>query len=100
MVIYAYDLMYERGEIMDFGVSFNRMNAIFAIVTRNMDNWKDPIRGYITEADMTVNNWTVEDVVDAVDYFTATKAKVVAENYPGDEGYRVTAPGYYNGPAN
>jgi len=85
---------------MDFGVSFNRMNAIFDIVTRNMDNWKDPIRGYITKVDMAVNNWTVEDIVDAVDYFTATKAKVVAEHYVGDEGYRVTAPGYYNGPAN
>jgi len=85
---------------MDFGVSFNRMNAIFDIVTRNMDNWKDPIRGYITKVDMAVNNWTVEDIVDAVNYFTATTAEVVFENYPGDEGYRVTAPGYYNGPAN
>jgi|6_EtaG_2_1085325.scaffolds.fasta_scaffold23458_6 hypothetical protein len=85
---------------MDFGVSFNRMNAIFDIVTRNMDNWKDPIRGYITKVDMAVNNWTVEDIIDAVDYFTATTAEVVAEHYVGDEGYRVTAPGYYNGPAN
>jgi len=84
---------------MDFGVSFNRMNAIFEILTRNMDHWKDPIRGYITEADMAVNKWTVEDIIDAVDYFTATTAEVVFENYPGDEGYRVESVGYRNGPA-
>lgn len=52
-------------------------------------HWKGPVSGLVTAADLV-------DVEEAVAYFTATVAKVT----PTSHGwFRVTAAGYWAGPA-
>lgn len=68
-------------------------------------SWKGAIGALVTEAELRAADVTIADVADAVDFFTATTARVSAERIAteggGEQpGYLVIAAGYYAGPAN
>jgi hypothetical protein len=66
-------------------------------------DWKDPIRFYGTEATLRGTckdmGFTLENVLEAIEYMTATKASVTCETIDGEEVLVVAAPGYRAGPA-
>ncbi|MBC8428363.1 hypothetical protein H8D04_00625 [bacterium] len=83
--------------------SYKKYNEIFDIITTNMDSWRDPIEsGYIGEKVMVKNNWTKNDIIKSVEFFTATTPTLTLERYNenwGGNGYRINALGYRLGPA-
>jgi len=95
LFVYYAVMRNEKETKMSLEKSYDKYLAIFNIVTENMDDWKDVIeRAYITDKVIEENEWTVEDVIEAVEFFTASTPTLVKENYPGDEGYRIDADGY------
>jgi len=63
--------------------------------------WKDRICSIVTEADLAAQGLGIDDVARAIEFYTATIAKVTIERIaPTNElGYLVLADGYRNGPA-
>lgn len=74
------------------------LKKAFDIVANDLD-WKGPILCYGTRSTFTalfrMTGLTMADLVESVEFFTATAATVVEQ---GDE-IRITAPGYRAGPA-
>jgi hypothetical protein len=61
---------------------------------KNADHWKNPIDATIPVADVDIT-------AKAIEFFTATKASLFrVGGIDGKVRMRVTAPGYYAGPAN
>ena len=58
---------------------------------QDKENWKNPINSCVRAEDVEVTK-------EAIVYFTATEA-TLGENL-GNGWYKITAPGYYMGPAN
>lgn len=67
-------------------------DAAFDLV-KNRDHWKGPIDATLAGASPAL----VATVLDAIEFYTATDG--VATKL-GDGVYRITAPGYWAGPAN
>jgi len=72
------------------------MNRLFNEV-RNDSDWRAPIAAW-------VNAFEAEKYIAAIEYFTATKAKIVERRFNsrrGDAGtmVRLVSEGYRNGPA-
>jgi hypothetical protein len=61
-------------------------------------HWKDPVNAVVTAKQMRAAGVTMQDIADAVDFYTATRArfKLVSSLEPA---YVVTAKGYRAGPA-
>jgi hypothetical protein len=79
-----------------------RMEAAFALVSPEKfgaKDWRCPIKAYVTYETLAAANVTIEEVKEAVAFFTATEATV--KELPGGPfaGYGVTAMGYRAGPA-
>lgn len=79
--------------------SFDRLSPIFDYVTKDMYDWKDPIRSYIPMDIWSKMKLDERVVSEAVNFFTAVPATVTYDGYVGDEGYWVESKGYYGGPA-
>jgi hypothetical protein len=71
-------------------------------------SWKDEIAELLTDDDLAAAGVTIEDVREAIVFYTATEAKITRETIGGargehfDEGkpgYLVIAKGYRKGPA-
>jgi len=77
-----------------------RMTTAWSLVAP-LRHWKDPVVGLVTKQMLATLGLTIEDVKEAVSFYTATEATVmeclVAPGY--QPGYRVTADGYFMGPA-
>lgn len=76
----------------DYQMLQAKMDAAFKMVLAPGQHWKDKI-DYVVEC----RDHEVALIAEAVEFFTATKAKVVKLR---EDTYRVTAPGYWAGPAN
>lgn len=73
------------------GFTRDALDAAFTKVA-NKDHWKAPID---TVVDLTPSELAA--TIKAIPFFTATPATITAL---GDGKFRVTAPGYWAGPAN
>ena len=72
-------------------------------------SWKDPICSLVTERDLAAAGLTIDDIVEAVMFYTATPAVVRAAQIGSDDcgvkfnepvsGWMVMADGYSAGPA-
>jgi len=67
-----------------YQAAFNRV--------QNPTNWKKPIYAVVTGSDEDL-----KIIAEAIEFYTATSATIT---HLTDDMYRVTAPGYYAGPAN
>lgn len=75
------------------GYTKSELEAAFKKV-QNADHWKNPIDATIPVADVDIT-------AKAIEFFTATKASFFrVGGIDGKVRMRVTAPGYYAGPAN
>lgn len=64
---------------------------------KNPDHWKNPIDAYIT----IDTPEELATVLEAIEFYTATSGTARKLHRVGDaDVYRITAPGYYAGPAN
>ena len=90
-----------KGRLMSASasVSFSdhhaKMVAAFDLIEPAGD-WRDPIFAAISHAACAAAGVTLADVVESVEYFTATVAKVTEDDFGL---VTVTADGYRNGPA-
>lgn len=73
-----------------------RMTRAFKLV-EPAGHWKNPIHKVVTNKALFDAGVILPDVMDAVEYFTGTKATYTAM---GPLEGLVTAPGYYAGPCN
>jgi hypothetical protein len=72
------------------------LDAAFARV-QNIIDWKLPIDRVVTVERFA----EIDDIVEAIEFYTATSATVQAVHDPLDrKTFRVSAVGYYMGPAN
>jgi hypothetical protein len=70
-------------------------------------SWKDPISALVTKAELRAEGLSIQDVAEAVAFYTATEASVLpvtvgrrsGHEGTGGPGYLVTALGYHRGPA-
>jgi hypothetical protein len=82
-----------------------KMTAAFAVVdpTCQGRDWKAPIDTYgspaVFERLCTQLNVTLDDVLEAIRFFTATEPTVTREPSPAGEILRIRADGYRKGPA-
>lgn len=74
-----------------------RLEAAFRLVSP--EDWRAPIKAFVTLETLNAANVTIEEVTEAVAYFTATVAKTKFLPYGPFAGYGVTAKGYRAGPA-
>lgn len=72
-----------------------KMVAAFDIVEPAGD-WRDPIFSTTSHAECAAAGVTLADVLEAVEYFTATVAKVAEDDFGL---VTISAVGYRNGPA-
>lgn len=78
------------------GYSHEALSRAFDRV-RNKSHWKDAIDAIV----LTVNKAELDLILFAVEFYTATKATAVCvRGEVGLRTYRITAPGYWAGPAN
>lgn len=87
------------------GTSSPDMFRAFALVdptSWGMRDWKEPVSAVVHPDDLAAAGVTLEQVKDAVAFYTATEATVreAKTAVPGVTAYIVTAIGYRNGPAN
>ena len=74
-------------------------NRAFDLVSSRFD-WKNEINTFVTMQHLRAEEVTIEQIVEAVAFFTATKATIrYADNRMAGEGYFVSADGYRLGPA-
>jgi hypothetical protein len=64
-------------------------------------DWKEPVNAVLTNADLDVAGVTLADVCKAVEFFTATTARVTYSTVhaTGEPAYIIRAVGYRRGPA-
>jgi hypothetical protein len=71
-------------------------------------SWKDPISALVTDEDLATAGVTIDQVREAIIYFTATEPRITREKIGGKpwvhhliplDGWLVTATGYLMGPA-
>lgn len=71
-------------------------------------HWKDEISTLLTDVELAEAGVTIKDVEEAIEFYTATEAKVTRERIGGDAfvrylkdepGYLIISPGYRGGPA-
>lgn len=80
-----------------------RMRRAFALVSPEAwgrADWKEQVSAVLTDADLEVSGVTLAEVVEAVEFMTATPAAV--SDHPTTSGatvHVVRAPGYRRGPA-
>lgn len=72
-----------------------KMVAAFEIIEPAGD-WRDPILSATSHAALHAAGVTLEDVLESVQYFTATVANVIEDDFGL---VTVSADGYRNGPA-
>lgn len=75
-----------------------RMTAAFNLVANETD-WKKPVLALVSNKMLQAAGLSIEDVAEAVAFFTATVAKVTPAGTSDGPGYFVTAVGYRAGPA-
>jgi hypothetical protein len=79
--------------------------AAFALVdpSRNscLRSWKDQIAAVVTDRELEAAGVTIEQVNDAIEFFTATTALTTREKIGtgAEPGYLILADGYRAGPA-
>lgn len=85
----------------------NRMNLAFSLVSpeywgaaRGLD-WKDQINAVLVEEDLKTAGVTIQEVVDSVEFMTATKATLREStvHLTNEKAYIIKADGYRRGPA-
>lgn len=98
-----------------------RMERAFALVSPDLHakrlgyasselglvSWKDPIAALVPQSELDASGVTIQDVAEAVEFFTATTASITAEkigrigsrDFRGAPGFLVLADGYCMGPA-
>ena len=73
------------------------------LAEKDLPHWKDRISALVSQADLDAAGVTIEKVAEAVEHFTATRAKCEPAQLATDAGpvpgYYVTAAGYWMGPA-
>lgn len=67
-------------------------------------SWKDAIAAVVTDAELKAAGVTIDGVARAIEFFTATTAKITRERIAvrvgkNERGFLVLAAGYRNGPA-
>jgi hypothetical protein len=71
-------------------------------------SWKDEIADLVSDETLAAAGVTIEDVREAIEFYTATEAKITREQIGGEHGvhydppkpgYLVIAKGYRKGPA-
>lgn len=70
---------------------------IFDFVTKDLTNWKDPIKTYVPYSVMRKNNWNFDNIADSIYFYTATYPEFYTDGY--FLGTHVVADGYRMGPA-
>ena len=75
-----------------------RMTAAVNLVANETD-WKKPVLALVSNKMLQAAGLSIEDVAEAVAFFTATVAKVTPAGTSDGPGYFVTAVGYRAGPA-
>ena len=86
------------GTVDDYTTHQQRMATAFNLVANETD-WKQPIAALVSDKMLRTSGLSIENVAEAVMYFTATIAKVTAAGTSDGSGYFVTAVGYRDGPA-
>ena len=79
-----------------FATHHDRMIAAFEIVEPTND-WRDRIFSVFSHSALTNAGVTLADVIESVEYFTATVPTIIEDEWDGS--ITVSAIGYRNGPA-
>lgn len=86
--------------------SLKKFSPVFNYLTKDMDDWKEPIKSFIPISVWNKYKLSKRVVSEATNFFTATSSVVTfGYNYIFDDhwnsegGYWVECDGYRNGPA-